>query len=289
MIKKISEEINHIIQFLVAIVMIVIFRIIGMKAASRLSGFITKVIGKRHRAHRIAYGNMARAMPEIDEKKRAELLDKMWMSLGGIVGEYVYVSRMSEERLDKIVEIDENSAKNLRKMKENSKGGIIFSAHIGNWDVGLRCFMVKGVRLNVLYRPLNNRYVDNLMCKIKEFDPIAKGRDGLRDIIAHIKRGEYVIIMADQRVGDGEMIKFFHQDALTTTSIARIALKYGVEIVPARSYRNEDGSGFKFEVGDPLEIEGQDEVSIMTKVNKILERWIRQTPSQWFWVHNRWK
>jgi len=28
---------------------------------------------------------------------------------------------------------------------------------------------------------------------------------------------------------------------------------------------------------------------ITREINKILEKWIRQYPEQWFWVHNRWK
>jgi KDO2-lipid IV(A) lauroyltransferase len=207
---------------------------------------------------------------------------------------------MKARTLDEMVEIDKESLDNFNRIKERSnnkkgdKGGIIFSGHLGNWEVGLRYMMVNGVKANALYRPLNNRYVNNVMGGAREFDPIPKGKDGLREIIAHIKRGEYVIILADQRVADGEKIKFFHKEALTTTSIARIALKYGAEIIPARSYRTEGGSNFKIEINRPLEIKqtedvGKDVTNITTKINEILEKWIRQTPSQWFWVHNRWK
>ncbi len=296
MLRKILKQIKFIVEFLLLVMLLVIFKIIGYRASSYLAGIITKIIGKRHRAHRIAHGNMVRAMPEIKAKERGEMLDRMWMSLGRIIGEYIFISRMKKKDLDKIIKIDENSLKNVQKMKErsndekNPKGGIIFSGHLGNWDVGLRYLMVNGVKVNALYRALNNKYVDDLMCAIKEFKPIHKGREGLREVIVHIKRGEYVIILADQRVADGEKVDFFHEEALTTTSIARIALKYDVDIIPARSYRDKDEkTNFVIEVGDPLDTKGKDEVTIMKKVNEILERWIKQTPAQWFWVHNRWK
>lgn len=294
MIKKFLKELYFVAEFIVAATMLLIFRLIGIKAASYLAGVITKLIGKRHRAHRTAYRNIGAAFPGIDDAKRVRLLDGVWMSLGRIIGEYIYICRMKTKALNKIVQIDEKSLQNIEEIKRSKKGGLIFSAHLGNWDVGLRCLMLQGIKINALYRPLNNKYVDWLMGLIRQYDPIAKGSNGIREIVGAIKRGEYVVIMADQRVGDGEMIKFFHQEALTTTSIARIALKYGVDIIPARSIRLADGSSFKVEIGRALEIDRTSDtkvvaVNIMTDVNKIMEGWIQETPEQWFWVHNRWK
>ena len=294
------RQIRHIFEALMAILMLLIFRLIGFRAASYLAGIITRLIGKRHKAHRIAYGNMLRAMPEIGEIERVKMLDKMWMSLGRIIGEYVYICRISKKNLAKRVLVTKETVENVKRMRERSndkkspKGGIIFSGHIGNWDVGLRYLMLEGVKVNAFYRPLSNGYVDKIMSTFRQYKPIAKGRNGLKDIISAIKRGEYVIIMADQKVTDGEPVKFFHEDAKTTTSIARIALKYDVEIVSARGYRTDDGLGFKFEAGRPLEIErsgnlNKDVLKITKTINETLEEWIRQVPSQWFWVHNRWK
>ena len=294
MIGKFLKELGFLLELIATIVMLLIFRLIGMRAASYLAGVLTRLIGKRHRAHRTAYRNVGDAFPGIEYGKRVELLDGMWMSLGRIIGEYIFICRIKMKALEKIVQVDEKTLQNIEKIKNSKKGGLIVSAHLGNWDVGLRYLMLSGVKINVLYRPLNNKYVDRLMGLIRQYDPIAKGMDGIRDIVGAVKRGEYVIILADQRVGDGEKIKFFHKEALTTTSIARIALKYGVDIVPARSIRLADGSSFKIEVGSALEIKRSsdakiDAVNIMTDVNKILESWVRQTPEQWFWVHNRWK
>ena len=126
---------------------------------------------------------------------------------------------------------------------------------------------------------------------------IKKSLTGGRKIIEAIKRGEFVIILADQKISEGEPVKFFHDKAITTTSIARMAIKYNIPIIPARSIRLNNGNNkikFSIEVEKPLKYEiskniEKDVLGITLQINQKLEEWIRQFPDQWFWVHNRWK
>jgi KDO2-lipid IV(A) lauroyltransferase len=77
-------------------------------------------------------------------------------------------------------------------------------------------------------------------------------------------------------------------------SIAKIALRYDIDLIPVRCIRI--GREFKFDakVEKPLFIEKSadttaDIENLTLKINQTLERWITEYPSQWFWVHNRWK
>ena len=115
-----------------------------------------------------------------------------------------------------------------------------------------------------------------------------------KKLIEVIKNGGHVLIMADQKISEGEPVKFFHEDAITTTAIARMALKYNVPLVPARAIRIGKNFKFRAEVEKPLEIErtsniNADVLELTAKMNSKLESWITEHPAQWFWVHNRWK
>ena len=130
--------------------------------------------------------------------------------------------------------------------------------------------------------------------EIRGTELIAKGLQGSRRIIEVIKSGGCVIIMADQKISEGEPVKFFHDSAITTTSIARIALKYDIPVIPARIIRIGKEFKFRADLEKPLEIQrsqniNDDTLALTLEINRKLESWIRQYPAQWFWVHNRWK
>ena len=234
-------------------------------------------------------------MPELSEAEKEKILDNMWDNLGRIVGEYAHIAACPVENIESLIEdMSQESRANIEAAKKSGKGGIIFGAHIGNWEVGPKLFMKAGLQVSTVYRPLNNPYVEELTAKMRGVELIGKSTSGSRKIIDVIRKGGFVIILADQKISEGEPVKFFHADAITTTSIARIGLKYDVPLIPARSIRLGKNFKFRVEVEKPLAFEKTGDVNfdllqLTRSINCKLEEWIRQYPAQWFWVHNRWK
>ena len=274
-----------------------LFQIIGLKNASNLASFLARLIGKRISVHNLARKNIVQSLPKLSATEVDEVLDKMWDNLGRIVGEFVHIAKFTGKELMEYVCFDEESKKNIADIKRNfndGKGGIIFSAHIGNWEIGPKVFLESGLNVKTVYRPLNNEIVDKMTSEIRDVELISKSSQGNKKIIEEIKKGNYVAILADQRVSDGILVPFFNRPALTTAAIARLALKYDVPLIPARSIRI--GREFKFlvQIEKPIEFQKTANINdsilnLTTKVNQKLEEWIKEYPSQWFWVHNRWK
>ena len=80
--------------------------------------------------------------------------------------------------------------------------------------------------------------------------------------------------------------------ALTAPALARLALRYDCAVIPVRVDRI---AGARFRITDeaplPLPRSGDNEadtLALMTSVNQVLERWIRERPEHWFWLHRRW-
>ncbi len=270
------------------------FRLLGLKNSSDIAAKISLFVGKKIAVHQLAYRNLSNALPNLSEMEKDEILNDMWDNLGRVVGEYPHVARLSAEELMKFVTASPQSLENIEAMKSNGKGGIIFSAHIGNWELGPKIFSNYDIKVGTVYRPLNNPYVEKMTASIRGTELISKSAKGNRRIIEIIKNGGYVVILADQKISEGELVPFFHDSAVTTTSIARIALKYDVPLIPARMIRTKKGFEFTVEVEKPLEIERADNINgdvfkLTLEINRKLESWIREYPAQWFWVHNRWK
>lgn len=270
------------------------FRIIGLQNASDMAAKIALFVGKKIAVHKLAYKNLSNALPHLNEKEKEQILDDMWDNLGRVVGEYPHVAKFNSDELMQFIKMSPQTLENIAAMKSNNKGGIIFSGHFGNWELGPKFLLNGGIKVGTVYRPLNNPYVEKMTASIRGTELITKSAQGNRRIIEVIKNGGYVVILADQKISEGELVPFFHDVAVTTTSIARIALRYGVSLIPARIIRSGKDFEFIAEVEKPLEIERggniNDEVFKLTlKINRKLESWIREYPAQWFWVHNRWK
>jgi KDO2-lipid IV(A) lauroyltransferase len=271
-----------------------VFFIMGQKNAANVAAVLAKFIGKKISVNQLAYDNLSKAMPELSKQEKEKIIDGMWDNLGRVVGEYPHVANCKVEDIDKFITISDESLEVIEQLKKENRGGLIFSGHIGNWEIGPKAFLKHGLKVKTVYRPLNNPYVEEMTAKIRGVELIEKSASGNRKILEAIRKKEYVIILADQKVTEGERVKFFHADATTTTSLARIALKYDIALIPARSIRINDESKFIVEVDKPLEFSASgdlefDILNLTRKINLVLEKWIKQYPSQWFWVHNRWK
>ncbi len=293
-IKSLIKSLRYIIEFLIVKFGLWFFCVMKPQTASNVASQIAKFVGKKIAVHKLAYRNLSNAMPNLSEEEKEKILDDMWDNLGRIVGEYGHIAACSADEIESLVEISQESRDNMDVAKKSGKGGIIFGAHIGNWEVGPKFFIKNGMQVNTVYRPLNNPYVENLTAKMRGVELIGKSTSGSRKIIDVIRKGGFVIILADQKISEGEPVKFFHADAVTTTSIARIGLKYDVPLIPARSVRIGKNFKFRVEVEKPLAIQKTDDVNsdllrLTRDINRKLEEWIIQYPAQWFWVHNRWK
>ncbi|MFT6220340.1 MAG: KDO2-lipid IV(A) lauroyltransferase [Rickettsiales bacterium] len=295
---KILKKIRYVLEAFAARSGLFLFQMMGLKNAANFASFLTSLIGKKHKTHNLARRNIKESFPDLSSEKVENILDSMWDNLGRIIGEFIFVSKFTPEDLNKYVSMHQETKDNISKIKDNAaktkKGGIIFSAHTGNWEIGPKILIQNGIIVKTVYRPLNNEAVDKMTSQIRGVDMIPKSTKGNKQIIAEVKKGNFVVIMADQKISDGILAPFFGRNAKTTASIAKLALKYDIPLIPARSIRI--GKEFKFEVRveKPLEIDdkkiGSDAVTRLTiKINQKLEEWITQFPEQWFWVHDRWK
>ncbi len=293
-LKKLIKTIRYLLEGCAVKLGLMFFGALDVKKAGDIAARVSKFVGKKLSVQRLAYDNLSKALPHLNQDEKEKILDDMWDNLGRIIGEFPHIAAYSAAEIENIIEISEETRANLDAMRDSGKGGIIFSGHIGNWEIGPKVLVSYGIKSSTVYRPLNNPFVEEMTAKLRDVDMIEKTASGGRKIIEVIKKGGFVIILADQKVSEGEKIKFFHDDAITTTSIARIILKYNVLLVPARVIRLGRDFKFKVELEKPVVIQKTTDINfdillLTREINRKLEIWISEYPAQWFWVHNRWK
>ena len=213
----------------------------------------------------------------------------MWSNYGMTFIEYIFLNNLRKEQSH----IDIEGKNILYQISKNNKPVIFISGHFANFELMSMEITKNKINLATIYRPLNNFFLNPFMEYLRKKyvckNQIKKGRKGVKESVEYIKRNYSIALMVDQRVSEGEKIKFFDKDAFTTTLPGQLALKYKLDIVPIFIER-KNNSLFKMKVYEPIKPSSfKDTTEVSNKLNEIIENMIIKNPNQWIWTHNRWK
>jgi KDO2-lipid IV(A) lauroyltransferase len=114
---------------------------------------------------------------------------------------------------------------------------------------------------------------------------------GMRQILAGIKKGEPLHLSPDMDFGRSESIfvPFMGvEKAATVPSLSRLSKVAGARVVPVVTRMTD--AGYDIEVHAPLtDFPSDDVVQDTVRMNRLLAEWVRSMPEQYYWVHKRLK
>ena len=285
------KKIKYLCQYLLIILLFIIFKISGANFSSKLSGKIFEKIGPLFRSKKVIDENIKRAFPEIDSKKLKNIKSQMWNNFGRVFAEYMFIKDFRSGNLQSNISIKGQEI--INELKKNKQQVIFISGHLSNFELMAMYLEKNNINLAAIYRPLNNIYLNKIMEKIRIKhickNQIKKGIGGLKNLIQLKKKNYSTALMIDQRVSEGIFSNFFNQKALTTTIPAQLVKKFNIPIVPIEIQRTKD-INFLLTINQPLYFPSNYSTQDITdELNKILETMIIKNPGQWIWSHNRWK
>jgi len=282
---------KYFIQFLIISIFFLIFRILGLKFASYISGKIVFIIGPFFRSTNLIRSNILKALPNSNENEIKKISKMMWHNYGRILAEYMFVKEFRTSKVKDNIEII--GQHKLDIIKNSNEPVIFISGHFNNFELMAMHLEKSGINLAAIYRPLNNKFLNFIMEKIRKKyickNQIKKGISGTKQLLSFFKKKTSIALMIDQRVSQGVRSNFFQQKAFTTTIPAQFVKKFKCKIVPIYIERTK-GVKFKLTIYDPLEYSNTETIeSITLSLNTLLEKMILKNPEQWIWSHNRWK
>ena len=281
---------RYLFETIIIILFFVIFKVIGLKNSSFISGKIFTFFGPFFRSEKIITQNLKTSFPNITDEKLKEYKKDMWNYYGKIFAEYLFLKKL---RKNEFVNIEIFGNQILERIKDNKEPVIFVSGHFDNFELMAMYLEKSGINLSTVYRPLNNFFMNKIMEKLRLKyickNQIKKGRPGLKDSLRLFKAGYSIALMIDQRVSEGEKVNFFEKKAYTTTIPAQFVKKFGCKVVPINIERVENIK-FKINIFEPMEFSKNASISEITyQLNIWLEKEILKNPSKWIWSHNRWK
>lgn len=286
---------HHFFNVLVAIVLCGIylfFKMFPYKFASWMGGKIARTIGPILSINHVARENLALAFPSMLEVEKTRIIRDMWENLGRIAGEFPHIHKIAQDKESIIIEGQDI----LLFLRESPNPALFFAGHLANWEISPLVAAQEGVPIYITYRAANNSLINKLIQKTRSHEKllkyVPKGKEGAKAVLHALTQGKKVGMTMDQKMNDGIMVPFFGQEAPTAPALARLARKFKAPIIPTVVIRLK---GIKFKVRyekpfwvDQTENEEEDIQKAMTRVNKIIEGWVRDHPGQWLWLHKRW-
>lgn len=267
-------------------------RLLPFQTASNLGGWLGRTVGPLSAITRRAQRNLKIAFPDLSDAEKATILRGMWDNLSRALFEFPHLDQIDIMGPDSPVEV--RGVEHIEALRDDGIAGVFFSGHFANWELLPLTLAQNGIRVHSVYRAPNNPYMASLFDKRGPGagELIPKGAKGARQALKLLNAGEHLGLLVDQKMNDGIAVPFFGRDAMTAPALAQFALKYDCPVSYAQIERIE-GARFRVTYFPPIKPENTgdrhaDVAAFMTKVNGILEGWIRQRPEQWLWLHNRW-
>ena len=284
------KKIAYFLEFILIKILFLLFQLIGYRLSSDLGFFIGRTIGPIFKSKKIIIQNIKKANIKHSDNP-SQIASNVLGNYGRIFAEYVYLKKFRNDKLKKYVSID--GLEHLENLKNNNKKAVFISGHFNNFELMAMEIEKAGIDLAAIYRPLNNIFLNKTMEQIRKENicknQIKKGRAGRREIIKNLTEGKSIALMIDQRVREGEKVKFFNNLATTTTIPAQLVRKYNCELVPIYIERKKSNY-FKIYISKPIKVSKTKSVLEITEfLNHVLEKMILKNVDQWIWTHDRWK
>jgi len=272
-----------------------LLRRLGPVRASNLGGAVARAIGPLLPVSRIADINLRHAMPELDAPARRRVIRGVWENLGRTVGELPHVGALGHAAQGPGWELEGSDI--LRACRDGGGAIILFSGHIGCWELLPRAAAVEGMPMASFYRAATNPEVDALINAMRrevagtDMPFFNKSVRGAREAMLYLARGGRVGMLIDQKMNEGIETRLFGQPVMTTTSAAAFALRFKCPMLPGHTIRTGPAR-FRIVVEPPLKLPDSgdyhaDVAALTQAMNDCLERWIREWPEGWLWLHRR--
>lgn len=262
-------------------------------AIGRRLGRLWGEVDRRHVA--IAAANLRRALPHWDESRAWRTARGVYAHFGAAMLDLLWMQGRGRDAVLDLVQVE--GREHVEAAMAKGRGAMLVTAHIGSWELhGLAHGWLFGP-IGVIARPLDNPALDERLCALRAQggNTVIYKRKALATVLRFLREGRGVAVLIDQNVQahDGIFVDFFGQRAATTTVAAALALKTGCALVPTHTELGADGR-YRLVYDPPVEWTATgdrkaDVAAITQKLTAVIERWVRDAPEQWLWMHRRWK
>jgi len=238
--------------------------------------------------------NLRVTFPEKSESERLVIAANTYRNLAMSLVEYARLPVTSMEEMTETIEIEGREV--LDRALAGAKGAVLVTGHFGSWELMGAYLTGLGYPVSFLVGEQKNKAVDDLMNQLRRTKGIGIIKMGatLRRVIEALKKNQFVAMLSDQDAGShGVFVDFLARRASTPFGPASFALRTGAALVTGFILR-QDLSQHRVIleeviVPSPSGDRNRDLTSLTQAYTGVLEKYVRERPDHWLWLHRRWK
>ena len=181
----------------------------------------------------------------------------------------------------------------IERARSADKGIIVLCAHFTSLETGVSIIGELFPGIKAVYRPQPNEMIDAMIFRGRQrFAEQQIPKDSIRAVVRALRDRGAVIYLADlaHKGSSTELIPFFGEPALTTTTVSKLAKMTGATVLTYFFRRLPGNTGYVVDIGPPLsDFPTTDVVDDTRRLVQRLEDYIRLAPEQYMWTYPRFK
>jgi len=267
---------------------------LGPKRASNLAAnLMTWLFSPKGHALRRIPRNLEVALRDQRYADINALTQEVASNLARVIAEYPHLKRIAGPDMADFIEFVADAPETAPTPERPPT--LYIGVHQANWEILSSLGAPLGKPMTIVVSPLSNPFVHRLVREKRPESWVeqAERDQATRSLVRCLQSGRSVGLLADQRYENGQLVPFFGLDAMTAIGPARLAIKFGCDLVPTRIERI---GPVRFRittfaaVRPDKTIQGDQEqaLDMMCRVNQLFEGWIKEKPGEWMCMKRRW-
>ncbi|MDP6579519.1 MAG: lysophospholipid acyltransferase family protein [Vicinamibacterales bacterium] len=260
-------------------------------AGARLGSLFHRLDSRRRET---AVTNVRAAFPLKTDSECRAIVRGAFENLGRHVLDFLRFDTLSVEQMMDLVEFE--GEERVEQALAAGRGVMFYTGHFGFWELQIMVHAARFTPILMVARALDNALLEAMIERVRTRvgTRVIPRQGAVRGLLRGLLEHQSVGMMIDQHMQDRSAvtIEFFNRPAATTSSIAVLALRTGVPVIPVFALPLPDGR-YRMIYETPVEVpspERPDAVQTLTqRCTDVLEMYVRRYPELWLWMHRRWR
>ncbi len=274
-------------------------RLLGPERSSDLGGWLLRTASPLIPVNRVALANIRAAFPGMNEGEVRRIARGAWENLGRTAAEYAHLKTLFDYDYlnpDAPSRVEVAGIEHFVALKDDAKPGLIFSAHLANWELPAICAQAYDLDTTAVFRAPNDPAIAAIVHEIRSgaMGGLAAAKQGAAFAMQGVlERDGHLGMLIDQHFTRGVIVPFMGRPALTNPIMGKFARRFECPVHGVRVIRLPN-QRFKLELTPPLDLprDAAGEIDVqgaMAMMTAVVEGWVREHPEQWLWMHRRWR